>query len=230
MNNKILIIGANGLIGKELLKVTDFEFLALDKNYKDTFSKFLKFDITNNDNIDQLITYLEKKKISLRGLVYLVSDKSKENFFTCSISEWETSFTVNYGSFFILLKKLYPFFVENTSIVAVSSQYSILPSANRIAYGTSKAALAQFSKNLDRDFALYSEKNIRVNIVSPGVIKESDPLSYYESYPGKKYSDLLPRKDLVPVNDVVNVIAFLLSDNAISLRGQNILIDNGFLY
>ena len=70
----------------------------------------------------------------------------------------------------------------------------------------------------------------QVNVVSPGVIKESDPLSYFESYPGKKYSDLLPRKNLIPVSDVVNVIAFLLSDSAMSLRGQNIIIDNGFLY
>ncbi|MHA2700649.1 SDR family oxidoreductase [Streptococcus agalactiae] len=230
MNNKVLIIGSNGLIGQELLKVSSFEFLALDKDYKEFSSNFLKFDITNKDNIDQLITYLEKGKIPISGVVFLVSDKNKENFFTCSLFEWETSLSVNCGAFFMFLKKLYPFFVENTSIVVVSSQYSILPSSNRIAYGTSKAALVQFSKNLDRDFALYSEKNIRVNVISPGVIKESDPLSFYDSYPGEKYLNLIPKKNLVPVNDVVNVIAFLLSDTAISLRGQNILIDNGFLY
>ena len=230
MNKKILIIGAKGLIGQELLKINSFEFLALDKNYKNISKDFLKCDITNKDNIEQLISFLEVEEIPIGGVVFLVSDKSKENFFTCSISEWETSLSVNFSTLFILLKKLYPFFVENTSIVVVSSQYSILPSNNRIVYGTSKAALVQFSKNLDRDFAIYSEKNVRVNVVSPGVIKESDPLSYFESYPGKKYSDLLPRKNLIPVSDVVNVIAFLLSDSAMSLRGQNIRIDNGFLY
>jgi NAD(P)-dependent dehydrogenase (short-subunit alcohol dehydrogenase family) len=113
--------------------------------------------------------------------------------------------------------------------VTVASQNGVVGHEDRISYGTSKAALIQLSKNLTIDFAKYSEKDIRINSISPSYVhtKENEE-SYFNTYPGKKMLERIPTRTLVPPHEVAALIDFLLSKKCKSIRGQNIIIDNGY--
>jgi NAD(P)-dependent dehydrogenase (short-subunit alcohol dehydrogenase family) len=79
-----------------------------------------------------------------------------------------------------------------------------------------RAAVGAFTKlYADR----YAENNIRMNAVLPGFI---DSL---EHKPGT--ADKVPMKRLGSVAEIASTVAFLLSDGAGYITGQNIRVDGG---
>jgi len=83
--------------------------------------------------------------------------------------DWHTSFAVNLDSVFHVCRAAIPHMIEagGGAIVNIASQWGLYPAPNHIAYNTTKAAVAAFTKNLARDYAPHK---IRVNAVCPGEI------------------------------------------------------------
>ena len=69
----------------------------------------------------------------------------------------------------------------------------------------------------------YSNKNIRVNCVSPGGILDNQDSQFLE-----KYRNSCNNIGMLDPSHVSNSIAFLLSDSASAITGQNIVIDDGW--
>lgn len=110
-------------------------------------------------------------------------------------------------------------------IVNVSSIGSIRYLENYTAVGVSKAALEALTRYLAVELA---SKNIVVNAVSGGVV-ETDAL---KSFPNREEilavaREKTPAGKIVEMDDIVNVIMFLLSDEAYMIRGQTIIVDGG---
>ena len=59
---------------------------------------------------------------------------------------WDKTFDINIKSFVFLLKSIYSSLSHRVSIVSVASQNGIVAHEDRIAYGTSKAALIHLTK------------------------------------------------------------------------------------
>ena len=66
-------------------------------------------------------------------------------------------------------------------------------------------------------------KNIRVNCISPGGIKNNQPNSFL-----KKYKNDCVSKGMLDPFDLNGVLLMLLSDDTKYLTGQNIIIDDGW--
>lgn len=110
-------------------------------------------------------------------------------------------------------------------IVNVSSIGSIRYLENYTAVGVSKASLEALTRYLAVELA---SKNIVVNAVSGGVV-ETDAL---KSFPNRdeileEARKKTPAGKIVAIDDIVNVIMFLLSDEAYMIRGQTIIVDGG---
>ena len=77
-------------------------------------------------------------------------------------------------------------------------------------------------------FAVYlSEKNIRVNCVSPGGIYNQNNPQNKDFI--KKYSERCPMNRMAKDDEIVGGIAYLSSDISSYVNGHNLIIDGGFV-
>jgi NAD(P)-dependent dehydrogenase (short-subunit alcohol dehydrogenase family) len=81
--------------------------------------------------------------------------------------EWEYTFKTNIHAMFYLAKAAIPHMKPGSAIINTTSIQSYQPSANLLAYATTKGAVTNFTKALAASVA---EKGIRVNGVAPGPI------------------------------------------------------------
>jgi 3-oxoacyl-[acyl-carrier protein] reductase len=90
-------------------------------------------------------------------------------------------------------------------------------------YASTKGALEAFSKNTARE---WGEKGIRSNCLVAGFMETEMSSSLSDNQKNRIYQRTSLKKP-VDVNSVVETIKFLLSDEANSITGQNIHVDNG---
>ncbi|WP_140457169.1 MULTISPECIES: SDR family oxidoreductase [Priestia] len=236
MNQKnILILGANGFIGQALQdKLNNENYIyCLDCTYineeKESNSKYqVKLDITKEEDVIKFSQYLEKNNIQIDAIVNLVGINTMSSFYNITDQDWDRTFDLNVKSYVFFLKAIYSSLAKQVAIVNVASQNGIVGHEERIAYGPSKAALIQLTKNLSIDFLKDRSRDIKINSVSPSYIQNESNESYLNSAEGKKLLQKIPYKKFVSISDVVNVITFLISSESNAIRGQNIVVDYGY--
>ena len=82
-------------------------------------------------------------------------------------SEWEQTLRTNLSATFWLCREAVQYMEPGGSIINVSSIQATQPSANLLAYATTKGGLVTFSKALSQ---MLAERGIRVNVVAPGPV------------------------------------------------------------
>jgi 3-oxoacyl-[acyl-carrier protein] reductase len=90
-------------------------------------------------------------------------------------------------------------------------------------YASTKGALEAFSKNTARE---WGEIGVRSNCLVAGFMETEMSSSLSENQKNRIYKRT-SMKQPVNVNSVAETISFLLSDDAKSITGQNIHVDNG---
>ena len=235
-NKKILITGATGGIGNELVKKFDFlggtvlatgtknkKLDLLKKNYPNI--KIRKFDISSHDRIEE---FIEEASLELGGLDVLVNNAgiNADNLsLRMKDEEWKKVIDVNLSSTFLLsknaikkmLKVKYGRIVNITSIVGHTGN---LGQAN---YSAAKAGIIGMSKSLAIE---YAKKNITVNCVSPGFINSNMTMNIAEKV--KLFlTSRIPMGKLGTGEDVSNCVAFLSSEQASYVTGETLHVNGG---
>lgn len=115
--------------------------------------------------------------------------------------------------------------VGGGKIVSISSLGSIRVLENYTTVGVSKAALEALTRYLAVEL---SPKNIIVNAVSGGAV-DTEALTHFPNR-----AELLedarkntPAGRMVEIDDLVNTVEFLISDQSSMIRGQTIIVDGG---
>lgn len=90
-------------------------------------------------------------------------------------------------------------------------------------YASSKGALEAFSKDTAREWGVLG---IRSNCVVPGFMATAMSSTLTDEQRSKIYART-SLKDATSINSVAETVAFLLSDKACSITGQNFHVDNG---
>lgn len=94
-----------------------------------------------------------------------------------------------------------------------------------LAYGTSKAAVIQLTKQLA---AKLGEYGIRVNCVAPGPVKTKLAMAVHSPEIIQSYHDSIPLNRYGTERELAEVICFLASDKASYVSGQVVAVDGGF--
>jgi enoyl-[acyl-carrier protein] reductase III len=110
-------------------------------------------------------------------------------------------------------------------IVSISSLGSIRYLENYTAVGVSKAALEALTRYLAVELA---SKNIVVNAVSGGAV-DTEALKHFPNREEmlRDAAEKTPAGRMVEIDDIVNSVMFLLSDESSMIRGQTIIVDGG---
>lgn len=114
------------------------------------------------------------------------------------------------------------------SIVHVASVEGMIGSANHVAYVTAKSALFGLTRSMAID---YGQHGIRVNAISPGIIDSGRPdIELGKSDPERVsfWQGMTVLGRLGQPTEVATVAAFLASDDASYITGQNIVVDGGW--
>ena len=109
------------------------------------------------------------------------------------------------------------------SIIHISSISAHTGYKGLAMYASSKGSLEAFSKNTARE---WGELGIRSNVVVPGFMETAMSASLSDEQKDRIYKRT-SLKCPTDIHSVAETVAFLLSENAISITGQNIHVDSG---
>ncbi|KMY48861.1 enoyl-[acyl-carrier-protein] reductase FabL [Peribacillus loiseleuriae] len=142
-------------------------------------------------------------------------------------SHWNWTMDINSKAFLFCAQQAAKLMEKNGGgkMVSISSLGSIRYLKNYTAVGVSKAALEALTRYLAVELA---PKNICVNAVSGGVI-DTDALKHFpnrEELLAEAAAET-PAGRIVSMEDMVNTIMFLISEDASMIRGQTIIVDGG---
>jgi tropinone reductase I len=144
-------------------------------------------------------------------------------------AEWRAIFETNLFAAFELARAAYPLLTRHaaSAIVNVGSVSGATHVRTGAAYGMSKAALHQLTRNLACEWA---EDGVRVNCVAPWYIRTrrtSDALAdpdYYDEVIART-----PMRRVGEADEVAAAIAFLCLPASSYVTGECIAVDGGFL-
>jgi len=237
-NKNVLITGATGWIGNELVK----KFMSLEANVFATGTKsekldiikkkypnikVKKFDISEHSRIEE---FIENVSLELGGLDILINNagvNSDNLSLRMSYEEWKKVIDINLTSTFLLSKYSIKKMLKNKfgRVVNITSVVGHTGNPGQSNYSASKAGIIGMSKSLANE---YAKKNITVNCVSPGFIVSDMTMNIAEKV--KLYlTSRIPMGKLGTGEDVSNCVAFLSSEQASYITGETIHV-NGGLY
>ncbi|RAI58332.1 SDR family NAD(P)-dependent oxidoreductase [Roseicella frigidaeris] len=141
--------------------------------------------------------------------------------------EWNRVLAVNLTGPFLATQAAAPLMAEGGggAVVNVTSISGLRASTLRVAYGTSKAALAHLTRQQAVELAALG---IRVNAVAPGPVETAMAKAVHTPEIRRDYHDAIPLARYGLEEELAEVIVFLCGERASYLTGQEIAVDGGF--
>jgi NAD(P)-dependent dehydrogenase (short-subunit alcohol dehydrogenase family) len=143
-----------------------------------------------------------------------------------NLADWDAMFAVNTRATWLLAKAAHPALkASRGAIVAIASMSGSNAHANLGAYGPSKAAIIMLVKVLAQELA---RDGIRVNSVSPGMVRTGMTAKVYADQRVAAERDaLVPLGRVATPEDMADVVAFLLGQDARYVNGHDLVVDGG---
>ena len=236
-NKNIIITGASGGIGNSIVKrlsESGANILASgtrNEKLEELKSKFnniktLKFDISQNDKIEEFIE--NSSKILGDKLDCLVNNAgiTQDNLsIRMSFDEWKKVIDINLTSTFLLSKFAIKKMLKNKSgkIINITSVVGHTGNVGQANYTASKAGIVAMSKSLAIE---YAKKNININCISPGFIKSAMTNKIDEKFKEAIISRI-PSARLGEPDDVANAVYFLASNQSNYINGETLHVNGG---
>ncbi len=141
--------------------------------------------------------------------------------------EWERVLAVNLTGPFLFAQACAPVMLKNSggSIVNIGSISGLRANTLRVAYGTSKAALAHLTR---QQAAELGNVGIRVNLVAPGPVDTAMAKLVHTDDIRADYHDSIPLNRYGLEEEIAAAVWFLCSDAASYINGQSLAVDGGF--
>ena len=141
--------------------------------------------------------------------------------------DWSRVMAVNLTGPFLCTQAAAPLMAGTGggAVVNITSISGLRASTLRVAYGTSKAALAHLSKQQAVELA---HLGIRVNAVAPGPVDTAMAKAVHSPEIRADYHDLIPMERYGLEEELAETIHFLCSDRASYVTGQLLAVDGGF--
>ena len=236
-SKNIIITGASGGIGNSIVKrlcESGANILATGtkiEKLKELQSKLnnikiLKFDISQDDKIEEFIENATKELGGSLDCIINNAGITQDNLaIRMSLDEWKKVIDINLTSTFLLSKFAIKKMLKNKSgkIINITSVVGHTGNLGQTNYTASKAAIVAMSKSLAIE---YAKKNINVNCISPGFIKTAMTDKIDEKFKEVIISKI-PSARLGQPEDIANAVLFLASDQSDYINGETLHVNGG---
>lgn len=221
---KVLLEQGNTVYG--IARSYTNEFKSLEQQFQGKLY-FKSVDLSDPDNVHKTV-YKEfiSNDIQLHGYVNNAAVAYDDIVTNLNVDRLKSMYAVNVFTPMMLTKyALRNMLLHHTSgcIIHISS-ISVHTGYKGLAmYASSKGALEAFSKDVARE---WGELGIRSNVVVPGFMETAISSSLTQEQKERIYKRTSLKK-ATNIESVAQTVAFLLSEKASSITGQNIHVDNG---
>jgi 3-oxoacyl-[acyl-carrier protein] reductase len=233
----IIVTGASGGIGNSIVEklsknganilATGTKKEKLDE-LKSKFKnlKVLKFDISQNDKIEE---FIENATNELGGNLDCIVNNAgitQDNLaIRMNFEEWKKVIDINLSSTFLLSKYSIKKMLKNKKgkVINITSVVGHTGNLGQSNYTAAKAGIIAMSKTLAIE---YARKNININCISPGFIKTAMTDKIDTKFKEMIISKI-PSGRLGEPEDVANAVLFLASDLSNYINGETLHVNGG---
>ena len=186
----------------------------------------IECDVSNPSDVEDILS----KTLSAFGQVdALINNAGVADFGPIEETDferWRRVMATNLDGVFLMSQAATPALKETKgNIVNIASISGLRASTLRVAYGTSKAAVIQLTKQQAAELGEYS---IRANCVCPGPVRTKLAMAVHSQDIIDAYHDAIPLNRYGSEEEIAEAICFLASDKASYITGQILAADGGF--
>jgi NAD(P)-dependent dehydrogenase (short-subunit alcohol dehydrogenase family) len=203
--------------------------VALKKTGAD--ARFVAVDLADPKSITALANDVKKHEGRIDGLVNnaaIATGIGGKMFDEIDIDTWDRVMTVNVRGTWLVTRAFAPLLESSARgrIVNVASDTALWGAPKLLAYTASKGAVISMTRSLARELG---PRHIGITCVAPGILKTWST-EYVPPERHKHYETGRAVPGPQQPEDVTATIAFLLSPGALTLTGQVLPVNNGFVF
>ena len=223
-----------GLATAKLFSQNDYKVAIVDRDKNELSNLSLAnnlmrsfcYDISDFNNVDIMYQEILEWHDSVDVLVNNAGVADFGSIEMTDFNRWNKVMKTNLDGAFMCSQKAISYLkITKGSIINIASISGLRASTLRVAYGTSKAAIIQLTK---QQAAELGEYGIRVNCVAPGPVKTKLAMAVHTQDIIDAYHDAIPLNRYGTENEIANAIYFLASEKASYITGQILAVDGGF--
>ena len=146
---------------------------------------------------------------------------------SCSEDIWDMTFAINTKAVFFLSQEIGRLMIKRGygKIVNMASQAGVISLQNHTVYAATKAAVISLTKSLAYEWARHG---ISVNSISPTIVLTELGKMNWEGPHGDEMKARIPNGRFAMPDEVAYLAAYLASDGAAMINGENIMMDGGY--
>lgn len=239
LNNKVaLITGGTHGIGAETainLGMQGVKLSLVARNIQDASIRekldeigaeyfLISADLTEESQCKMVVEKTYERFGSIDILIHSAGSAAPGSLLNGASDVWYKAFDIHIHAIFHLCKAAVPYIKKSAegTIILLSSAAGLRGVKNALAYAVVKGAIPQFTRALAFEL---SDSNIRVNCVSPGIIRTRFQDFLTEEQIKNNIENRIPLHREGTVKEVADAISMLIKNNFIT--GENVVIDGG---
>lgn len=226
MNNKgLLITGADGALGKVVTQkllndgwklyasvINEKSKAVLEEVFADSINKTL-FPVIADLSVQEEVKIFVASAENIAGLVHLAGGyREGKSIADYSNDDFDFLFNLNAKPVFLMLREIIPILIKNNggSIVTIGAKPAVKQTKGNAVYAASKSAVVTMTLSTAEEGR---QHNIRANSILPDTLQTPNNLSWATQEQFARFT---------PLQDVADVIAYLVSDAGRGITGTAI--------
>ena len=185
-------------------------------------------DLSNQDGVNSVLMATKSLPNPISCIVNNAADQTPGTTESTNIDMFQRTMFINVTAPFLLVQGLRDDLIATSgSVVNIGSLVGNQPIPGRVAYNTSKAAIAGLTRSLAVDLGPFG---IRVNAVAPGHIMtdgEEKWMATYSEFQQQVFPTSYAIGRVGHAEEVADVVLFLASPSAKFISGVTLPIDGG---
>lgn len=188
-------------------------------------SMAFKVDVTDFEKVNDMIQKVIENFNEVDILVNNAGITRDRNLFLMPKEDWDNVININLSGYFNVTRNLITHFLKKKSgsIVNIASVSGLIGLAGQTNYCASKAGIIGFTRALAKECG---RARVRVNCIAPGYI-ETDMTNQMNEKHLEELKKMIPMRRFGTIEEVADLVLFLISDKAGYITGQVFTIDGG---